>query len=308
MKNTFFLFVSIFLFNLNSFSQALPPEEQDTTMFTMEDVEAMLKYQTGEIKLENGNATLNVPKGFGYLDKEQSMYVLTDLWGNPKDETVLGMLVPEGLGVLGETSWAYVIEYEEMGYVKDDDAGDIDYDDLLKDLQKETEEYNTQRTQMGYESIQLVGWASKPYYDQQKKVLHWAKELKFGESDIRTLNYNLRVLGRKGVFVLNAVATMDELDQVKASTDAVLASVTFNQGNRYSDFNPDVDEVAAWTIGGLVAGKILAKAGLFAGLLKFWKLIAIGLAAAGGAIWRFFSGRKKKEEEVAVVPTNDQTT
>lgn len=308
MKNTFFLFVSILFFNLNSFSQALPPEEQDTTMFTMEDVEAMLKYQTGEIKLENGNATLNVPKGFGYLDKEQSMYVLTDLWGNPKDETVLGMLVPEGLGVLGETSWAYVIEYEEMGYVKDDDAGDIDYDDLLKDLQKETEEYNTQRTQMGYESIQLVGWASKPYYDQQKKVLHWAKELKFGESDIRTLNYNLRVLGRKGVFVLNAVATMDELEQVKASTDAVLASVTFNQGNRYSDFNPDVDEVAAWTIGGLVAGKILAKAGLFAGLLKFWKLIAIGLAAAGGAIWRFFSGRKKKEEEVAVVPTNDQTT
>lgn len=281
----------------------------DTTSLTIEQVEALLKYETGVIELEQGNATLNVPNGFGYLNPEQSLYVLTDLWGNPEDPTILGMLVPNGMGVLGETSWAYVIQYDDMGYVKDDDADDIDYDDLLKDLQKETDEYNAQRTGMGYEAIHLIGWASTPYYDKDKKVLHWAKELKFGEQEINTLNYNLRVLGRKGVFVLNAVASMNELNQVKATTDAVLASVTFKEGNRYSDFNPDVDEVAAWTIGGLVAGKILAKVGFFAVILKFWKLIAIGVIAAGGAIWRFVTGRKKKEEDaVAVVPSNDQTT
>jgi uncharacterized membrane-anchored protein len=72
--------------------------------------------------------------------------------------------------------------------------------------------------------------------------------------------------------------------------------VTFNEGHRYSDFNPDVDEVAAWTVGGLVAGKVLAKVGFFAGLLKFWKVIAIGLAAAGTAIWRFFNRNKETTE------------
>jgi uncharacterized membrane-anchored protein len=63
---------------------------------------------------------------------------------------------------------------------------------------------------------------------------------------------------------------------------------------KYSDFNPEIDNVAAWTIGGLVAGKVLAKVGFWALLLKFWKLILIAIAGAGGAFWRFFTGRKKE--------------
>ena len=59
---------------------------------------------------------------------------------------------------------------------------------------------------------------------------------------------------------------------------------------------PDVDEVAAWTIGGLVAGKILVKAGLLAGLLKFWKLIAIGLVGASTFIWKFIRGKKRRPD------------
>ncbi len=55
--------------------------------------------------------------------------------------------------------------------------------------------------------------------------------------------------------------------------------------------------MAAWTIGGLVAGKVLAKVGFFALLLKSWKLIVIGLTAFGGVIWRFFSGRKKDDSD-----------
>jgi uncharacterized membrane-anchored protein len=75
----------------------------------------------------------------------------------------------------------------------------------------------------------------------------------------------------------------------------MLNSVEFNQGNKYSDFNPSVDKVAAWTIGGLVAGKVLAKVGLFAVILKFGKLIVFGLVAAGGTIWKYITGRKGEE-------------
>jgi uncharacterized membrane-anchored protein len=152
------------------------------------------------------------------------------------------------------------------------------------------------RIAQGFESIVLVGWASSPYYDKDKKTLHWAKEYRFGGTEQSTLNYNLRILGRKGVVMMNAVASMPQLEDVKNSANKVISSVTFNEGHRYSDFNPDVDEVAAWTVGGLVAGKVLAKVGFFAGLLKFWKVIAIGLAAAGTAIWRFFNRNKETTE------------
>jgi len=182
-----------------------------------------------------------------------------------------------------------------MGYVKDDDADDIDYDDLLKEQQKEFEDENPQRVKDGYSTIKFIGWASTPFYDKDKKVLHWAKELKFGDDSLSTLNYNLRVLGRKGVFMLNAVASLSEMDEVKASIGKVISSVEFNDGDKYANFNPDVDNVAAWTIGGLVAGKILAKVGFFAIIVKFWKLIALGVAGAGAAIFKFF--KKKKDDD-----------
>jgi uncharacterized membrane-anchored protein len=127
--------------------------------------------------------------------------------------------------------------------------------------------------------------------------LHWAKELKFGTDSLSTLNYNLRVLGRKGIFMLNAVASMDELNEVKSAIDKVITSVEFNEGSRYADFDSNIDEVAAWTIGGLVAGKILAKVGIFAVLAKFGKVIIFGLIAAGGFIWRFITGKRKKNDD-----------
>jgi uncharacterized membrane-anchored protein len=73
--------------------------------------------------------------------------------------------------------------------------------------------------------------------------------------------------------------------------------VSFNKGNTYSDFDSKTDDIAAWTIGGLVAGKILAKVGFFALILKNIKLIGLAILALGGGIWRFIRGRRKKEEE-----------
>lgn len=292
MKKIILSALAAFFVSIAGFAQ-----EIDSTQIWADLVESNLKYETGVIDLKDGNAKLTVPKGFKFLNKEQSIYVLTELWGNPVDSSTLGMLVPENRGVVGEKSWAFTISYDAMGYVKDDDADDIDYSELLKEQQKEFEEANPERVKAGYQPIQFVGWASTPFYDKNKKVLHWAKELKFGTDSLSTLNYNLRVLGRKGIFMLNAVASMDELNEVKSAIDKVITSVEFNEGSRYADFDSNIDEVAAWTIGGLVAGKILAKVGIFAVLAKFGKVIIFGLIAAGGFIWRLITGKRKKNDD-----------
>jgi uncharacterized membrane-anchored protein len=36
--------------------------------------------------------------------------------------------------------------------------------------------------------------------------MYWAKEINFGGDSENTLNYNIRVLGRKGVLLLNFIA------------------------------------------------------------------------------------------------------
>ena len=290
MKKRILTILTTLFISYNNFAQ-----EIDSTQLHINQIEQSLIYKTGIIELESGNATLKVPDGFRYLDKEQSIYVLTDLWGNPVDSSILGMLIPTNRGVLADDGWAFVISYEDMGYVKDDDANDIDYDDLLNEMKKETDEANPERIKLGYRKISLVGWASKPFYDKELKTLHWAQEMKFGDMETNTLNYNLRILGRNGVLNLNAVSTMNELSDVKSNINKIIKCVEYKDGDKYSDFNPEIDNVAAWTIGGLVAGKVLTKVGFFALLLKFWKLILLGIASASGVIWRFLSGRKKDE-------------
>ncbi|MDA3613197.1 DUF2167 domain-containing protein [Polluticaenibacter yanchengensis] len=264
------------------------------------------KYQTGTIALEKGNGKIAVPKGFKFLDAEQAKYVLTDLWGNPPQSDIVGMLVPENQEVTDINGWAFAISYDDIGFVKDSDAKDINYDDMMKDEKKAQVDENKARIQQGYLPIEIVGWASKPFYDENTHTLHWAREMKFGEDSVNTLNYNMRVLGRKGVYVINAIAFMSEFNQVKPVVNEVISSVTFNQGETYKDFDGSMDKVAAYTVGGLVAGKVLAKAGLFALLAKFGKFILIGLVALGGFIMKIFK-RKKENEAVVVeeVPVDD---
>jgi uncharacterized membrane-anchored protein len=267
----------------------------------IDSVERAMNYQSGIVALTGGFAKLNIPEGFRYLNAEQSNYVITELWGNPPRKDVLGMLFPADGGPFAEKSYGFIISFDGMGYVKDEDADDINYDDMLKEMQKSEVEENKNRNQQGYEPIHFVGWASKPFYDKNNKVLHWAKNLKFGKEEINTLNYEVRILGRKGILSMNAVATIDELDMVKKDIDKVLKIPAFTEGNMYKDFDSKSDNVAAWTIGGLVAGKVLMKVGFFAMMLKFWKLIAIGLVAAGAAAKKFFFKKPSSDEEPSAV-------
>ena len=288
-----------FSISLQSLFAKGPADSLQIMLKAIDSVESSFTYKKGKIDLGDNLAAINIPEGFKYLDGAQSAKVIYDIWGNPRgNDKLLGMIMPEDGGILHEDSWAFIITYEDMGYVKDKDAGDTNYDDLMNQMKKESEEANPERIKQGYSALHIVGWAEKPYYDADKKVLYWAKEIQFGSDSVNTLNYDVRVLGRKGILSLNAVASIGQLQEVNKYKGQILSMVQFNPGNKYSDYDSGVDKVAAWTIGGLVAGKILAKVGLFALILKNIKLVILALVAAGGGIWRFITGRRKKKEEM----------
>ncbi|WP_221801639.1 DUF2167 domain-containing protein [Oceanobacter mangrovi] len=252
--------------------------------------------QTGEIALPSGHVTLTVPEDFYYLSPEDADRVLVDAWGNPPGAPTLGMIFPAGVTPFDDDAWGVTIEYQEDGYVSDEDANDIDYSSLLKDMQSDTRDESEQRVKAGYDPIELVGWASQPYYDKLTHKLHWAQEIRFGETGpdaTNTLNYNIRVLGRQGVLVMNFIADMDQQFVIDQNLNAVLDMAEFDTGSQYADFNPDIDKVAAYGIGALVAGKLAAKAGLLAaGLLLLKKFGIFALLAIAG-IGRKLFGRKQ---------------
>jgi uncharacterized membrane-anchored protein len=283
---------------------------EDTTLTTEQVLSLLdtLKYQkTGKASL-GLVAGMDIPAGYKFLDGKQAEFVLHDLWGNPPGES-LGMLVPEnGSPFLG--SWVVDVTYLEDGYVKDEDAKEIDYTDLLKKMQEEQIESNEERKKQGYSTAMLLGWASPPYYDQKEHKLHWAKRIKFEGDSMETLNYDIRILGRKGVLVLQAIGNIDDLEAIKAATPAILKSVNFEAGNKYEDFDASADKVAAYGIGGLIAGGVLAKTGLLAKigimLLKFWKLLFLGIAGLFGGVVKFFKGKRNSDEAEAEFGDNNQ--
>ncbi len=255
-----------------------------------------LTYQTGRIVLPNKAATLELGEKYRYLDPQQTETMLV-AWGNPPGSETLGAVVPASLSPFDDGGWAVIVTYIDDGHVDDEDAQKIDYAEMLEEMQEGTRSANEARQDAGYGSVELLGWAEQPHYDQSARKLFWAKELKFDGGEINTLNYDVRVLGREGVLSLNAVAGMPQIEMVRTDMQDLLTMASFNEGYRYEDFNEKTDKVAAYGIGALVAGGLAAKAGLFAKLgallIAFKKFIIIGVVALGGLLMKLF--RRKSD-------------
>jgi uncharacterized membrane-anchored protein len=266
---------------------------------TAEEFEAKLGYQTGTVTLKNGMATIRLPQSFRFIGPEGSRRLLVEAWGNPPAaaEDVLGMLIPSEASPVSAEGWGIVITYDEDGYVNDDDAAKMDYTKLLKEMQESASEANEERKKEGFDTVRLVGWAEPPSYDRAAHKMYWAKDLMFGSNSEHTLNYNIRILGRRGVLVLNAVASMGQLAAIRGETKNVLNAIEFNEGHRYADFLPGKDKAAAYGLAGLIVGATAAKAGFFkllwVGILAFKKVILVGAVALLGALKRLFGGGKQ---------------
>jgi uncharacterized membrane-anchored protein len=277
--------------------EALTPDEQlvaDAVSILMTaEFDSKLTYQTGDIPLGDGLATLHLGADYRFLGPADAGRVLQEAWRNPPGELPLGMIVPADLSPASPRGWGVIVSYAEEGHVDDADAASIDYDELLAAMKEATEKENEARKAMGFPAVHLVGWAEPPHYDKERRSLYWAQELAGDDGGENSLNYAVRVLGRKGVLELNAVSGMSQMQQIKPEMEKIYGLVEFEVGHRYIDFNPDIDKVAAYGIGGLIAGKVAAKAGLFVLLAKGWKLIVAGVLALFAGVRAFF-GRKKE--------------
>jgi len=255
-----------------------------------------LKYQSGEIDLRDGLAKLSLPKEFNYLGPDDAETVLVKLWHNlPSRQKPLGLLIPAGMTPMSSNAWVVTIHYRDDGYVKDDDASKINYDDMLEKMKAGVAEQNKLRQEKGLPTFALIGWAAPPHYDAVTHKLYWAKQHKIDGADEDTLNYSIRMLGRKGVLELNAIAGMSQFAEIDKQAPQILSMVDFKEGSRYADFDPKVDKVAKYGIATLVAGGALAAAaklgllkGLWVAILALKKFIIIGVIAVVAFFKKFF--------------------
>ncbi len=265
------------------------------------DAAKSLHPQQGKISLPTARVTLDLGKDYDFYGPEDARTILVTIWNNPADSAngVLGLVMPAGKSPLTD-AWGGVITYEPTGYVSDSDAAEVDYAALLDQLREGEAGSNAERKAAGYPEIHLMGWAENPHYEKATHSVVWARDLKFSDSAVNTLNYDLRTLGRGGVLSVNFISQMPRLAEVKRAANTFASHASFDPGARYADFDPNLDKKAEYGIAGLVAAGVgvaaAKKLGLLAILLKFLKpalfALAAGLAALRGKIAALFTGKR----------------
>lgn len=263
---------------------AAPPAEAAAKAATRQALAVVksLKPQQGKITMPEAKATLDLGSKYDFYGPEDARKILVELWGNPPEavEGVLGLVMAAKASPMSD-AWGAVVTFEDSGYVSDSDANEVDYAELLGQMQEGEVENNAQRKSAGYAEIHLEGWAEQPQYNNATHSVIWARNLKFSDSPVNTLNYDVRSLGRSGVLSLNLVSSMPKLAEIKQVADDFAAKASFDEGARYADYDASTDRTAEYGIGGLVAAGVgvamAKKLGILAILLKFIKPILLGL-------------------------------
>ena len=250
------------------------------------------KKVTGPGNAEMNNSSFNIPKDFLFTDGNGARTLL-EAMGNITGGDEQGMLLSD------DRDWFVVFEFNDDGYVKDDDKDKLDADKMLQAITEGTRAANEERKRRGIPALNIVGWEQPPRYNESTHNLEWATRAE-SEGDI-SINYNTRLLGRHGITEVTLVCDPTVLAATLPQFQELLSSFSYRQGETYAEYRQG-DKVAQYGLAALVLGGAAAgaaKLGLFTWLLVFlkkgWKLVAVAIAAIAAGAAKLF-GRKKSDE------------
>mgnify|MGYP000569067512 CR=1 FL=1 len=147
-------------------------------------------------------AQIQVPKNYMFIDGDKTRRLM-EAMGNLTSGTEVGLVAPTSL------VWFVIFRFTDDGYVKDDEKDKLDADAMLRTIRQGTERANEERKRRGWPTMKIIGWDQKPMYNPETQNLEWAIR---GESEgEQVVNYNTRILGRKGVMEVKLVVDPDKL-------------------------------------------------------------------------------------------------
>jgi len=251
-----------------------------------------LPWQRGPMTASIGSdlAEVSLSDEYIYLDADGTRQLL-ELTENPVSGSELATVA----AVSENEGWFLIFEFEEIGYVSDNEKDDLDPDEILESIRAGNDAANEERRKRGWATMEIVGWHERPHYDERTNNLSWAI---IGESQgHRTINRLVKLLGRRGVMTATLVSSPDELGTAIARVDGLIDGYSYRPGSTYAEYVPGTDKLAEYGLAALVVGggaAVLAKTGILA---RLWKPIAVALAALGAGLKRFFFGGRSSSHD-----------
>jgi uncharacterized membrane-anchored protein len=241
-------------------------------------------------------AEVVLPEGYMFTGADGTQRIL-QLLENPTSGNEMGLVMPDR----PENQWIAIFEYDESGYVSDEEKDDIDAEEILESIQEGNEYANEARRERGWSEVQVTGWAKEPFYNEKTNNLEWS--IRGASEGQEIINYDTRLLGRGGVMSVTLLSNPENLATNMPEYTEIVQAFRYADGNRYGDYR-EGDKVAEYGLIALMAGggaAIAAKTGLLAQLAlllkKGWKILIVGLAAVGAGFKKFFGRLIGRSEE-----------
>jgi uncharacterized membrane-anchored protein len=278
---------------LASFAAPAQPTDAAQAEFqsALQAVNKALVAGPAEVRLAD-QAVLKLPKDLAYIPAAEAGRFLAAM-GNLSSEGLLGVV----LSLAPRTDWFAVMRFFKPGHIRNDEAGQWQVDELLSAMKKGTEAANKARRSAGFPDIEIVNWIDAPKYDAAAHRLVWsfASRDKDAPDDWESgANYNTATLGRDGFISVNIVTDVPQMQAAKPAIQALLASLRYNDGKRYGDFDAATDRVSEHGLSALMIGPGPRKPGpILAFILKYAMVIGLALLGITGVTMAILERKKK---------------
>ena len=227
------------------------------------------------------HAEIQVPEGFFLTDGEGCRTILK-AYGNLVGEDEVGFFAPASM------DWFVTFDFDDVGYVKDDEKDKLDADAMLKSIREGNAQANEFKKSKGMSTFTILGFAIPPRYNPETNNLEFAIRLKDDEDNNESVNFQTKILGRRGVMVVTLVCDPTELDSLLPVYRGHMETFAYKSGGKYAEYRQG-DKVAKYGLTALVVGggvALAAKSGLLGKLLK---PILLGVLAVGAGLKKLFS-------------------
>ena len=102
-------------------------------------------------------ATIHLPDPYSFIPVTEAASFMRAL-GNSTDERFVGLIIPKQSGQY----WFVIVEYNDSGHLRDEDARTWNADELLQSIKDGTEASNKERIERGITALDVAGWVESP--------------------------------------------------------------------------------------------------------------------------------------------------
>ena len=152
--------------------EASAPNSKNASTVSEDEIAKQTITGPAVIDLSN-QAKLKLPAKMVFIKKDAANSLMEE-WGNGTNPDRYGLIIPEQKNKDSAAPWWVDLNFNDSGYIKDDDAKEWDVEGMLKQLKEGSEEQNKERAARNLPELETRGWVEKPQYDAKTHRLIWS--------------------------------------------------------------------------------------------------------------------------------------